>query len=91
MKINLEYFLAKKRISLVKFCETNNLHSYESLIEYCDNKKFIPVSQDEYKLSFPDSKKEIVKKDEPSKTKTRRRGRKPKAEKSRITNKKSNS
>ena len=103
MKINLSYLLGKKRINLLKYCKTNNLLSYESLIIYCDEKNLIPPSAEEFDLIFSDlqEKQELViaqqKKEkqefdnEIKEVKTRRRGRKSKVEKTGASNKTSDS
>ena len=96
MKIDLSYFLNKKRISLEKFCKLNNLTNYDLLLEYCRKNNFICVEQkefDAFNLKVSEAKKETEssksEKNEKSTTKTRRRGRKPKAQKSGNANKKS--
>ena len=53
MKIDLTFFMNKNRINLKKFCEINNLTSYESLVAYCSEKNFVCVEEKFYSEVFP--------------------------------------
>lgn len=97
MKIKLRFLLNKKRIKLNAFCELNNLHSYQALLKYCDDKKLICVQKDEYEKECnlkpqkvkTNGKPKAQQKEVP--LKTRRRGRKPKTKKAGTADKKSDS
>lgn len=92
-KIKLGYFLSKSRVSLKKFCEINDLKSYDDLVDYCLSKNFIAVTEEEYKKSFPSvvKKEKIVEVSkvaqpiEEKKTRKRRSNKKSSDEKSRNT------
>jgi hypothetical protein len=53
MKIKLTYFLSKNKLTLAEFCNINGIKSYNCLTEYCTHRKLIPITQKEYKESFP--------------------------------------
>ncbi len=84
MKIKLSYFLSKKDITLKHFCNLNNLKSYKDLVEYCEKKRYIPISSEEYQeLIPPIPKEEKVETPKPQKkkaTKARRSRKAPKKE-----------
>ena len=84
MKIKLSYFLSKKGITLKYFCNLNNLKNYKDLVEYCKDKSFIPVSEEEYKELIPpvlsESKVETAESQTKKPTKTRRSRKTPKKE-----------
>ena len=53
MKISLQYFLNKQRITLKEFCDKNSLASYQELVNYCVDKNFICVDKEFYLKSTP--------------------------------------
>ena len=53
MKLSLEYFLNKKRMSLKAFCDLNGLKTYEELAVYCREKRYICVDKEFYEASVP--------------------------------------
>lgn len=55
MSIKLEYILKRNKSNLKIFIQKNKLTTYDKLLEYCDSRKFIPCSKNEYE--------EVVKKD----------------------------
>ena len=97
MKIDLKFFMNKNRINLEKFCEINNIQSYDQLVDYCKQKRLICVSQEFYSSVFPVN---ITKDDKHTKeknaqekvpkvnAKTRGSGRTRKTRKTRSVNKK---
>lgn len=48
MKLDLLYFINKKHISLDRFCELNNIVSYEELVAYCNLKNLSIISKETY-------------------------------------------
>ena len=99
MKIDLIYFINKRNISLKNFCELNCLKSYADLLEYCDDKNMLPVSEEKYNSEVLPPPKKVVAKviqnekqtrtESKPKTTTRRRSRKtPKKSQSRSNTKK---
>ena len=57
MSIELNYVLRRNKSSLKIFIEKNKLTSYQRLVEYCQTRKFIPCTEEEYNVSV---KKEVV-------------------------------
>ena len=55
MSINLEYILKRNKSNLKIFIEKNRLTTYQRLLEYCESRKFIPCTIEEYN--------EVLKKD----------------------------
>ncbi len=49
MKISLEYFLRKQRITLVDFCKRNKIENYYALTDYCSNKRMVPITLEVWK------------------------------------------
>lgn len=49
MSIKLEYILRRNKSNLKLFIQKNKLTTYQRLIEYCDSRKFIPCTEEEYK------------------------------------------
>ena len=48
MSIKLEYILRRNKSNLAKFIQKNKLTTYQRLIEYCDSRKFIPCTEEEF-------------------------------------------
>ena len=48
MKISLDYFLRKQRVTLLSFCKRNKIGSYDALVNYCVDKRMIPVAEIEW-------------------------------------------
>ena len=48
MKIDLKHILKRNKTTLENFLKKNDIKSYEQLIEYCENKNFIPSSLEEF-------------------------------------------
>ena len=48
MTIKLEYILKRNKSNLETFIRENKLTSYKELLEYCEIRKFIPCSEQEY-------------------------------------------
>ena len=48
MKIDLNHILKRNKITLENFLKKNNIKSYEQLVEYCENKNFIPASLEDF-------------------------------------------
>jgi len=48
MSINLEYILKRNKSNLDTFIKKNELTSYDKLLEYCEMRKFIPCTEEEY-------------------------------------------
>ena len=57
MSIKLEYILKRNKSNLLTFIQKNKLTSYQQLLEYCDSRRFIPCSEEEYNDVI---KKELV-------------------------------
>ena len=90
MKIKLDYYLKRKRISLEGFLKINKLTSYKDLLEFCNVRNFIPVNIKEYeKISESKKKKppESVNRkiSETQKKKSNRPGRKSKPSTQKIS------
>ena len=48
MSIKLEYILRRNKSNLAEFIQKNKLTTYQRLIEYCDSRKFIPCTEEEF-------------------------------------------
>ncbi len=48
MSIKLEYILKRNKSNLKIFIKKNKLTTYQELLEYCDSRKFIPCTEEEY-------------------------------------------
>ncbi len=48
MSIKLEYILKRNKSNLKVFIQKNKLTSYQRLLEYCESRRFIPCSEEEY-------------------------------------------
>ena len=48
MSIKLEYILRRNKSNLEIFIKKNKLTTYQKLLEYCDSRKFIPCTEEEY-------------------------------------------
>ena len=48
MSIKLEYILKRNKSNLETFIQKNKLTTYRSLLEYCDSRRFIPCTEEEY-------------------------------------------
>ena len=57
MKISLEYFLRKQRITLDDFCKRNKIGNYYALTDYCSKKRMVPVTLEVWKehIGLPDA------------------------------------
>ena len=82
MSIKLEYILRRNKSNLAKFIQKNKLTTYQRLIEYCDSRKFIPCTEEEYnevvdKEAVRDERKKVSgkasKTQEPKKRRYRRK------------------
>ena len=63
MSIKLEYILKRNNSNLQTFVKKNKLTSYALLLEYCETRKFLPCTEEEYDGVV---KKETIQ-DEPNK------------------------
>lgn len=84
-KIRLSYFLSKSGVGLKKFCELNDLKTYDELVEYCKSKNFNIglIEEEDFNSIFPKAVpvevvKEVVEVQKPKpkskeKTSTRKR------------------
>ena len=57
MSINLNHILRRNKSNLEIFISKNKLTSYLHLVEYCQTRKFIPCTEEEYNVV---AKKEVV-------------------------------
>ena len=82
MSINLDYILKRNKSDLKTFILKNKLTSYKLLLEYCESRKFIPCSEEEYnkvvqKEEVQDERKKVSRKtsktSEPKKRRYRRK------------------
>ena len=82
MSIKLEYILRRNKSNLEIFIKKNKLTTYQKLLEYCDSRKFIPCTEEEYskviqKEPVQDGRKEVSRKaskaQEPKKRRYRRK------------------
>ena len=98
MKISLQYFLNKQRITLKEFCDKNSLASYQELVNYCTDKNFVCVDKEFYLKSTPtiidtsnlDNQEREIKVNEKKPAVKKRRSRKtPEKKQVRDSNKKS--
>ena len=48
MSIKLEYILKRNNSNLQTFVKKNKLTSYALLLEYCETRKFLPCTEEEY-------------------------------------------
>ena len=48
MSIDLHYILRRNKSNLKIFIQKNRLTTYAKLLEYCDSRKFIPCTEEEY-------------------------------------------
>ena len=83
MSIKLDYIIKRNKSSLKKFVQKNKLTTYQILLEYCDSRKFIPCTEEEYNKV---EDKEVVQ-DEPKKV-SRKAGKTPAPKKRRNRRKK---
>ncbi len=82
MSIRLDYIIKRNKSSLKAFVQKNKLTTYHDLIEYCESRKFIPCTEEEYnevvdKEAVQDERKEVSgkasKTQEPKKRRYRRK------------------
>ena len=82
MNISLAHVLKRNKSNLKTFIEKNKLTTYERLLEYCESRRFIPCTEEEYnkvveKEPVHDGRKEVVgeasKAQEPKKRRYRRK------------------
>lgn len=92
MKIKLELMLEKNKTSLREFINKNKLTSFKEFIEYCEKRKFVPVSEEQFNLVNKSSnvkedkaKKPTRKTSKSQKTKSNRTSRKSKSSSSRVS------
>ena len=71
MKLNLTYYLKRKKTDLKTFLKINRLTSYEQLVEFCKLRSFIPISKDDFEKEIKPPKPPI--KNETKKKQTRRK------------------
>ena len=69
MSTSLKYLLAKKRKSIKEFVQKNKLNNYESLVEYCKKRGFVPCTKEEYEETLPKTQQVVVKEIKPVKRK----------------------
>ena len=48
MSIKLDYILKRNKSNLEFFVRKNKLTTYQFLLEYCESRKFIPCTEEEY-------------------------------------------
>ena len=48
IKINLEYVLAKNKMSLSDFLSKNKISTYSQLLEFCDERNMNPVEESNF-------------------------------------------
>ena len=48
IKINLEYVLAKNKMSLTDFLSKNKISTYSQLLEFCDERNMNPVPESNF-------------------------------------------
>ena len=53
MQIKLETVLKRNNTTLKKFINKNKLTSYIALVEYCQGRKFIPCTEEDYNNEVP--------------------------------------
>ena len=93
MRIDLKYFLNKKKVSLIDFCNKNNLSTYEMLCNYCIKRNLIPVDLEFYNQCMPNKNTMPKKSNETQKKKpntTRRPRKTSKVTKKRAASSKNN-
>ena len=82
MSIKLDYVLKRNKSTLMTFIIKNKLTSYEILLKYCNSRKFIPCTEEEYneatkKEPVLDERKKVSRKasktQEPKKRRNRRK------------------
>jgi len=83
MSIKLDYIIKRNKSSLEKFVQKNKLTTYQILLEYCDSRKFIPCTEEEYNEAI--GKEEVQ--DEPKKV-SRKTGKAQEPKKRRYRRKK---
>ena len=64
MKTDLKYILRRNKTTLQEFIVYNELQTYSDLLRVCEERKFIPIPEDEFNLLV---KKEKVKDEKPKK------------------------
>ena len=52
MPVSLDYILKRNKSNLLKFIKKNRLTSYQLLLEYCEQRKFIPCEKSEYEEAY---------------------------------------
>ena len=82
MSIKLDYIIKRNKSSLKMFITKNRLTTYQDLLEYCESRKFIPCTEEEYnevidKETVRDERKKVSgkasKAQEPKKRRYRRK------------------
>ena len=53
MNISLNFVLNRNKTSLSHFIKKNKLTTYDLLLEYCQRRKFVPCSEEEYNNEKP--------------------------------------
>ena len=48
MSIKLEYILNRNKSNLEFFIDKNELTTYDKLLKYCEMRKFVPCTEEEY-------------------------------------------
>ena len=64
MKTDLKYILRRNKTTLLKFLVSNHINTYSDLLRVCEERKFIPVSLEEYESCLP---KEVKQKESKAK------------------------
>ena len=57
MSIKLEFILKRNKSNLSTFIQKNKLTTFQNLLEYCESRRFIPCTEEEYKAA---ASREIV-------------------------------
>ena len=82
MSIRLDYIIKRNKSSLKAFEQKNKLTTYHDLLKYCESRKFIPCTEEEYnevvdKEAVQDERKKVSgkasKAQEPKKRRYRRK------------------
>ena len=56
--VKLSYILERNSSNIKMFCLKNKLTSYELLLEYCKQRKFIPCTEEDYNIATGNNKNE---------------------------------
>ena len=56
--VKLNYILERNNSNITVFCLKNKLTSYKLLLEYCEKRKFIPCTEEDYIIATGKEKNE---------------------------------